>query len=117
MTKMERQRVERMMRLGCIACAQIGIPHIAQENHHILDGGHRMGDWYTLPLCRGHHQGDWIADQREVLGDRCVAISDGRPLFYAIYGSERELWEKVQLRLKLSLAWPLSKILSRRDVA
>jgi len=52
-----------------------------------------------------------------VLGDRCVAISDGRPLFYAIYGSERELWEKVQLRLKLSLAWPVSKILSRRDVA
>lgn len=113
MTKMERERVARMMQLGCCACAQVGIAHIAQENHHILDGNIKMGDWYTLPLCRGHHQGDWSADQREALGERCIAISDGRKLFYPIYGSERELWERVQLRLKLPLAWPLSKIVPR----
>ena len=78
MTKAESTRITRMMRLGCIACAKLDIPHIAQENHHIVEGNRRLGDWYTLPLCRGHHQGDWTSDQREVLGERCVAISDGR---------------------------------------
>lgn len=113
MTKAESNRITRMMGLGCIACAKLDIPHIAQENHHILDGHRRLGDWYTLPLCRGHHQGDWSKEQREVLGDRCVAISDGRKLFYAIYGSEYELFVRVQLRLKLQILWPVSKIIPR----
>jgi len=43
-----------------------------------------------------------------------VAISDGRKRFTAVYGSERQLWERVQTRLKLPKVWPTSKIVPRR---
>jgi hypothetical protein len=114
MTKTESNRITRMMRLGCVACAYSGVTHIAQECHHILDGNRRMGHAFTLPLCRGHHQGDWSAEQREILGDRCVSISDGRKAFTAVYPTEQKLWERVQTRLKLPKLWPVSKILPRK---
>lgn len=101
------------MRLGCVACAHYDIPNIAQECHHLLEGNIRMGDWYTIPLCRGHHQGDWTAEQREVLGELCVAISDGRKAFRRFYPSERTLWERVQKRMGLDTVWPVSKLAPR----
>jgi hypothetical protein len=114
MTKLESIRITRMMRLGCVACAYLEIPHVAHENHHILSGNIRMGDWYTLPLCRGHHQGDWSPEQKELIEPhQRVAISDGRKAFTRIYPSEREMWETVQRRLKLTAAWPLSKLVPR----
>lgn len=115
-TKYESERIEAMMRLGCVCCAQSGIAHIAQECHHILDGGRRMGHWFTLPLCRGHHQGDFNKEQRQALPfGHLVAISDGRKLFNAVYESERKLWEIVQDRLHLPKIWKVSsKILPRR---
>lgn len=107
MNRMEELRVQRMMRLGCIACAWLDIPFVAQECHHILDGGRRMGDWWTLPLCRGHHQGDWTREQRQVIGPRClVAISDGSKAWGSVYPTQKELWELVQERL--GLMWPVS---------
>lgn len=115
-TKYEAARIEAMMRLGCVCCALAGQPHIAQECHHILDGGRRLGHWFTLPLCRGHHQGDFSLDQRSLLPlEHLIAISDGRKLFNATYGSERKLWEIVQDRLHLPKVWSVSsKILPRR---
>lgn len=115
-TKYEAERIEAMMRLGCVACAHIGIVYVAHECHHILSGGRRMGHWFTLPLCRGHHQGDWSGAQRECIPDKQrVAISDGRKLFNAVYNSERKLWEVVQDRLHLPKVWPVSsKILPRK---
>jgi len=120
MNKLEELRIQQMMRLGCVACAFIEIPMIAHECHHLLDGNRRMGHWFTIPLCSGHHRGQWSAEQREVLGQRSirerktylVAISDGRKTFTMIYPTERQLWESVQERLGLS--WPKSKILPRR---
>lgn len=119
MTRFEELRVQQMMRLGCAACAYIEIPMPAQECHHLLYGNRRMGDWFTIPLCRGHHQGDWSPEQREVLGQRSirerknylVAISDGRKAFTTIYPTERELWELVQGRL--GLLWPVPKLVPR----
>lgn len=115
-TKYEAERIEAMMRLGCVCCALAGLPHIAQECHHILDINRRMGHWFTLPLCRGHHQGDFSIEQREALEPKyLVAISDGRKVFNAVYNSERHLWEVVQDRLRLPKVWPVSdKILPRR---
>lgn len=72
-----------------------------------------MGHFYTIPLCRGHHQGDWSDDQRNAMGSLCVAISDSRKFFSAIYPTEKVLWELVQARLKLPILWPVSKILPR----
>lgn len=114
-TKYEAERITAMMRLGCVACAHVGLPHIAEECHHILDGGRRMGHWFTLPLCRGHHQGVFSLEQRQILlPEQLIAISDGRKLFNTTFNSERKLWEVVQDRLHLPKVWRASKILPRR---
>ena len=112
----EQERIEALKRLGCVACAVLGVPNVNQlELHHILSGGARLGHWFTIFLCRGHHQGDWSELQLECIDpEKRVAISDGRKRFNAAYGTERSLWERCQERLKLSLAWPESKILPRR---
>jgi len=120
MTKLEELRIQQMMRLGCSACASIEIPMIAHECHHLLAGNRRMGHWFTIPLCMGHHRGAWSEEQREVFGQQSirerknylVAISDGRKAFTTIYPTEQQLWETVQERL--GLQWPSSKILPRR---
>lgn len=111
MKKMEAQRIADMMKLGCVACAHLQLPVPAIECHHILDGHRRLGHWFTIPLCRGHHQGDWRSSPVPPL--QRVAISDGRKAFTAIYPSERELWDRVQVRLHLSRAWPVSKVFPR----
>lgn len=118
-TRYEAERLEAMMRLGCVACAMLfSLPVIAQECHHILSGGRRMGHWFTLPLCRGHHQGDWSKEQKELIEPTMlVAISDGRKAFVAVYPSERELWELVQKRLHLPRMWPVSSKILPRNAA
>lgn len=113
-TKYEAERIEAMLRLGCVCCATLGIFHVA-ECHHILDGGVRMGHWFSLPLCPGHHRAMWNAEQIELIAPKKrVAINDGRKRFVAVYGTERSLWERCQTKLGLSLAWPMSKVLPRR---
>lgn len=105
---MDQLRVDQMMRLGCVACAYIEIPYVAQECHHLLMGNRRMGDWFTIPLCMGHHRGCWTPEQIEGLNPAArVAISDGRKAFTKVYPTERELWELVQERL--GLTWPAPK--------
>lgn len=95
MTTAERARIAAMMRLGCVYCAYMGMPAPAEECHHIVEGMKRLGHWYTIPLCRKDH--------RDI--NQLTRINEP---------SERYLWEKVQKRLHLSLAWPVSKILARR---
>ena len=113
-TKYEAERIEAMKRLGCVACAVLSIPYAHVECHHLLDGGVRMGHWFSIPLCAGHHRGAFTALQRDLLDEnQQVAISDGRKRFSAIYGTERQLWERVQIRLKLPKVWPVSKIVPR----
>jgi Recombination enhancement, RecA-dependent nuclease len=114
-TKYEQTRIDAMRKLGCCACAVLGVPNLNQlELHHILSGGVRMGHYFSVFLCRGHHQGDWSSLQW-IEPDKRVAISDGRKLFTAVYGTERSLWEKVQTKLKLPAVWPVSKIVPRRE--
>jgi Recombination enhancement, RecA-dependent nuclease len=115
-TKYEQTRIDAMRRLGCAACAVLGVPNLNHlELHHMLSGGVRMGHYFSMFLCRGHHQGDWSLSQLVwIEPKKRVAISDGRKRFTAVYGTERSLWEKVQTKLKLPQAWPASKILPRR---
>ena len=110
MNKLEELRVQRMIRLGCVCCAYIDLPSPAVEVHHILDGGRRMGDWFTIPLCISHHRGGlWSTAIPEKYR---VAIASGSRMFDAVFPCERELWERVQERLGLS--WPVSsKIVPR----
>ncbi len=115
-TKYEQKRFEAMVRLGCVCCAQLGLPVVAVDVHHIVDGNQRLGHWYTLPVCPGHHRGVWSPEQVEVIPpDLRVAISSGSKVFEKQYGTERDMWMKVQARLKLPAVWPTSKILPRRE--
>ncbi len=114
--KREQARIERMVHMGCVACAAIGMPNYHQlELHHILSAGKRMGHWYSLFLCKGHHQNQFTDAQKARLTyfER-ASIAGGRKLFSAVFGTERKLWEKVQFVLDLSDEWPTSKILPRR---
>ena len=116
-TKYEQQRFDAILKLGCVCCAQLGIWNIAVDIHHIVDGK-RLGHWYTLPVCPGHHRGAWSPEQVDAIPpDLRIAISDGSKVFEKQYGTERDLWMKVQARLKLPAVWPTSKILPRRGYA
>lgn len=102
----ERSRINRMLRLGCLVCRHHG-QFSQAEVHHLTDGGRRLGHWYTLPLCPGHHRGVWQD------GKSGVSIADGRKAFEAANGSERVLWEEAQQFLALDTEWPISKIIPR----
>ena len=115
-TKYESERIDRMMELPCPCCVLAKYffrDHI--ECHHIVEGAKRLGHWFTLPLCRGHHRGEWSVRQRETMEPKfLIAISDGRKLFVAAFAPERQLWEGVQKTLGLPAVWRASKILPRR---
>ena len=115
-TKYEAERIEAMKKHGCVACAVLGVPNLNElELHHILDGGKRMGHYFSIFLCAGHHQGRWTEGQLDWIEPKQrFAISDGRKRFNAIYGTERLLWERVQKKLELPLIWPVSKRVPRR---
>jgi len=114
-TKYEAERIEAMKRFGCVACAVLGVPNLNDlELHHILDGGVRMGHYFSIFLCAGHHQGRWTEGQLDWIEPKQrFAISDGRKRFNAVYGTERSLWERVQKKLELPLIWPVSKRVPR----
>lgn len=115
-TKYEQERIDAMLTLGCVCCAQLGFWNVSVDIDHLLDGNTRMGHWYTLPVCPGHHRGAWSEDQLEIIPpDLRIAASDGSKSFAKAYGNKRDLWIKVQTRLKLSTAWPPTKILPRRE--
>lgn len=117
-TRYEAERIAAMMKLGCVACAALGIPYVLVECHHLLDGNVRMGHWFSIPLCAGHHRGEFTKLQKELIPARKrVAISSGRKAFARVYGTERQLWTRVQERLRLPAVWPSSKILPRRGYA
>lgn len=114
MTKYEQLRVDAMMRLGCPFCAVLGIVNTATDLHHIVEGNRRLGDWYTLSVCPGHHRGAWTPEQKQILTEeQQIGIYSGSKAFEPIYGTEREMWVKIQRRLKLPAIWVGSKILPR----
>lgn len=116
-TKLEAQRIGRMLQLGCAACAFLGVPNLeCTECHHILDGNVRCGHWFSVPLCSGHHRGVWSAGQLEwMTAEQRVSIADGRKAFTAIYPTEWQLWDRVQFVMRLDNTQPISKIVPRRS--
>jgi len=116
MTKAEQRRVELMRPLGCLACASAGWLNLNDlELHHLLDGNRRLGHAFTILLCTDHHRGVWTSMMTLTLLPKYrVAISDGRKRFNAVFGSERSLWQRVQVTIDDPTEWPSSKILPRR---
>lgn len=113
-TKEEAQRIKLIMSMSCAVCALHGdVSKRALECHHIVRGGRRLGHWYTLQLCKGHHQGQW---DRKNPQPAQVAISDGRQAFRRAHGGLDDLgiWQRLQVILGMDDSLPPSKILPRR---
>ena len=59
----EKERMALVKLMPCVACTIDGVMSVGgpTEVHHCNLGGKagqkRRGDWFTLPLCRWHHQG------------------------------------------------------------
>jgi hypothetical protein len=109
-TAEEKQRNDELRKLHCVLCTLSGDFRTRPiEIHHIVRGNKRLGHWYTLQLCVGHHQGQWT-DQVIRVG-----IKSGRHAFKAAYGyDELALWQRLQVALMLDDSLPPTKILPRR---
>jgi hypothetical protein len=107
--KAEKARYVRLKdEIGCVCCLlAFNRQAKCEEIHHIVKGNKRMGHWYTLPLCRDHHQGRAVAGL-------WTSIAQGSKAFAAVHGTEIDLWFKVQHMLNLSDELPKSKIVPRR---
>lgn len=109
-TKSEAARISLIMGMTCVVCALSGdFQKRRLELHHIVRANKRLGHWFTLQLCLGHHRGLW-SDQVVKVG-----IADGRRAFKEAHGyDELELWQKLQMALGLDDTLPVSKIVARR---
>jgi hypothetical protein len=90
MKKAEREHVNKVAELGCVACyVQAGLWGTPGEIHHIREGqgaAQRAGWFETICLCVGHHRHDDKAANK-------IAIhgNTGYKAFTTAYGNEREL--------------------------
>lgn len=89
-TKAEREWMDAITRLGCIACILTNRGETPAEPHHLLSGGRRMGHLFTIPLCVGHHR---IKEP----GKQARHIH--KSTFVAAYGTEMYLLEKTKALL------------------
>lgn len=94
-TKPESEHMDRVQLLGCIACFIDGV-YSPAEIHHILESGRRKGHMYVLPLCVPHHRGNFDGS----VDQRMVSRHPYKTRFEARYGTEAELLDKVNERLR-----------------
>jgi hypothetical protein len=84
MTKDERQHYEKLSKLGCIVCRNLGFGYSQPHIHHIRHGagiGQKSHWSVAIPLCPLHHQN----------GGFGVALHAGQKTFERKYGTESEL--------------------------
>ena len=82
-TKAEREWMDWIASLGCIACRKDGIPDSPASVHHIVQWNRRLGHMFTLPLCYQHHQGGGIGG--------VPSVHQAKRTFARRYGTELEL--------------------------
>lgn len=88
-TKAEREHMERVASLGCIACYNLGYDDTPAEIHHITTGvgmGQRASNYQVIPLCHTHHR----------TGGPGVAIHAGKETWELRHGREIDLLEQVR---------------------
>lgn len=100
-TKAEKQRIDRMLQLGCIACRLDGRFNLAEVHHMNLDGKagqKRLGHDKTIPLCPWHHRCIRPAGALSLF-DACRVLGPSRATsprrFRQRYGTDDELLAKV----------------------
>lgn len=86
MKKAEREHVNKVAELGCVACyVQAGVWGTPGEIHHIREGqgmAQRAGWEKVICLCTNHHRNS---------GNGKLAIHAGKKSFTNEYGTESEL--------------------------
>lgn len=91
MTKAEKQHLQRVADLGCIACYLSGTPGTPCEVHHIRAGvgmGQRSSHFRAIGLCPAHHRG--------TAHPAVPSIHLAKRAFIEEFGTEEELLKKVQ---------------------
>ena len=61
--KQEREHMDRVAQLGCIACRNLGFPDTPTQLHHIRAGvgaGQRSSHFHVIPLCHHHHSAQGV---------------------------------------------------------
>jgi len=89
MTKAQKQRRDKITRLGCIVCLLNGTPGTPAHIHHIRRHGGKRGYAPEIPLCPQHHQ----------YGGPGVAIHAGRESFERVQGVDE--WRLLEMTEKL----------------
>lgn len=84
-TKAEKDHMDKVAALGCIACQKIGYFGTPAEIHHISNQtmGKRASNYEVIPLCPIHHR------------HGKNAIHKSRKLFESEFGTEKELLNEV----------------------
>lgn len=94
MIKSDRDHINRVIRLGCIACRNDGLDvyDVPCEAHHIGNGamGKRADNQSVIGLCYLHHRG----------GGHGVAVHAGRKAFEAAHRTEQELLAQTLMELE-----------------
>lgn len=88
MTKAEKEHLNKVAALGCIACYKQDTPGTLAEIHHPRAGtgaGRRASHFDAIPLCAIHHRG--------TLGLSAPSIHGSKNAFIAAFGTEAELLE------------------------
>jgi hypothetical protein len=94
-------RFRRLKEMGCIACFLSGTPDVYPEIQHLNLGSHagqkQLGDEFTIPLCKWHHQAHRIHETRDSKWHEAIfgpSLKSARK-FHARYGSDATLLAKV----------------------
>jgi hypothetical protein len=106
-TKKQRERLDRLHRLPCIACVQEGVSQpFPTEAHHLVDFGYREhsgGHDATIPLCCWHHRGQQLtgANPKMMATMYGPSLALEKRAFTTRYGTQRELLQRVEMVLGL----------------
>lgn len=95
MTKAEKQHLDRVQALGCMACRALGYRDTPAEIHHPRAGtgaGRKASHFDAIPLCPNHHRG--------LSHPLTPSIHLDKRAFIAIFGTEAELLEKTRRLLQ-----------------
>jgi len=95
LTKKDIVRFRRLQDLGCVCCHILGV-YSPPDIHHLLSGGRRRGNQFTIPLCPHHHR-NMGKTATELFGP---SLADGSKLFVKWWGTEQSLLEKVNEMIK-----------------
>lgn len=87
--------LERVRALPCCICHEYGLPQLSPtEAHHVIcgrGGNLKTPDIMSIPLCHGHHSGDFDTSK--------IAIHRQREAWVAEYGPDTDWTSWTQERL------------------